>query len=149
MLVDLEKRLQEEQAEAREMRDVEEKLAYELNDKRVRNQTVSSELNQILRDLDDAQQKQAATQAENDKVTAELNAEKKLVRGALSDKEKADKARIAGEEARDEAQAQTKLLEEELNEARKENDTIMQQLRAARAELKGWMDDKEAAAKLT
>jgi len=149
LLVDLEGRLSEEQAQARELQGAEEQLAFDLNEKRVRNQSISSELNQILRDLEDVLQKQVEMKAENEKVTAELNAERKLVKGALKEKEESDKARIAGEEARDEAQAITKKLEEELVEARKENETIMSQLRAARAELKGWMDDKEAAAKLT
>eukprot|EP00929_Paragymnodinium_shiwhaense_P118348 TRINITY_DN90279_c0_g1_i1.p1 TRINITY_DN90279_c0_g1~~TRINITY_DN90279_c0_g1_i1.p1 ORF type:complete len:358 (+),score=117.57 TRINITY_DN90279_c0_g1_i1:93-1166(+) len=145
VLVELERKLAEELAEARTTKQSEEELAAELAEKRVQLQTVTCELSQLLKDLEEIRLHEMAMKEDVDKVSADLSERQSELRAAIAEKDACDRARLAAEEARIKAFHDTAHFEEDITQQRQYIDDLNSEIEAAERELENWMKDKEAA----
>merc|ERR1712232_835933 len=108
-------------------------------------QTVTCELGQLIKDLEEVRLHEMAVREDVATVNADMAERESELRAAKSEKEACDRARLAAEEARLKAFEDTKHFGEDIESQRKYIIELNSEIATAEQELESWMRDKEAA----
>lgn len=149
VLISLEERLVSEKEAAEKSKERESQLTYDLNELRVKLQTVQTSLTQLATELEAARKEESTEKEKKMKLDAELKEKQLELNQALEEKAKHDETSAEKAEARDAALQRCRAMDDDIQARRTENDMLSSELQAAKAEFRAWQRNKEAAAALT
>lgn len=149
VLVDLEAQAVEEQKAALEAQRLEAKLKEKLTEKKVEMQAAEVALFKSRKDLEKIKTDLQEVQESDAKMNEDLAEKKRELKEVSAEANALQKARTDAEQNAKDVLAEQARLEQEVKDEETKNADLNTEIQSARAELEGWMADKERAAKLS
>jgi len=149
VLVQLERKADEEQKLAAEAKNKEARMRDMLKDRKVEVAAQDTALSKVVKELTEVQDSLAVAQEEDAKVAAELSEKKKQLKEEKDMFDAIDKEQLAREKYAADVLQEVVLFEAQVEAARVRNEELGGELTDAKSELRSWLADKEAAAQLT
>eukprot|EP00441_Pelagodinium_beii_P040085 CAMPEP_0197628078 /NCGR_PEP_ID=MMETSP1338-20131121/6496_1 /TAXON_ID=43686 ORGANISM="Pelagodinium beii, Strain RCC1491" /NCGR_SAMPLE_ID=MMETSP1338 /ASSEMBLY_ACC=CAM_ASM_000754 /LENGTH=357 /DNA_ID=CAMNT_0043198965 /DNA_START=78 /DNA_END=1151 /DNA_ORIENTATION=- len=149
VLVELERKADEEQKVALEAQEMEEQMKNKLKNRKIEIAAQETALAKVVKELEEVQDLLKDAKAEDAKLAAELSERRGYLNEEMDEYRAIEKERLRREMYAEKVQLEVKEFEKEVEAARTRNEELNFDLTDAKSELRSWLADKEAAAQLT
>lgn len=149
LLVSIERRTLSEKEVADRSLASEEALSADVGQNRVKLQTEQALVRELNRELDALRTTEMALYEMDAKLRKEMEERRSELMQATQLRDASEKAKMEQQETCDEALAESQALASKITEATSRKAGLVADLEVAQKELRGWLRDKEVAARLT